>query len=176
MINSLARLQFLFVPKATCLSRVIQNIVFAQLKIQMKNHFLETISLVFTLIGLQEYTSAYILQFNCSLLGVVSWCLFCLLCHSNDPPPWIPSPVFYSFGYIHSRSFYDKVVMWLDNGKSVWVSLAWCRQSYGKVCPKKEMGMCTSLFKCTGFSVLLLSIVRPYVNQSLLEGLWLGGR
>lgn len=33
-----------------------------------------------------------------------------------------------------------------------------------------------SVFMCTGFSVLLLSIVsRPYVNQSLLEGLWLGG-
>lgn len=32
-----------------------------------------------------------------------------------------------------------------------------------------------SIIMCTGLSVLLLSIVRPYVNQSLLEGLWLGG-
>lgn len=32
-----------------------------------------------------------------------------------------------------------------------------------------------AVFMCTSFSALLLSIVRPYVNQSLLEGLWLGG-
>ena len=36
--------------------------------------------------------------------------------------------------------------------------------------------MCVSIIMCAGFFVLLLSIVsRPYVNQSLIEGLWLGG-
>lgn len=45
---------------------------------------------------------------------------------------------------------------------------------------KRKNIACLSVFvsitMCTRFFVLLLSIVsRPYANQSLLEGLWLGG-
>lgn len=129
----------------------------------MKNIFLDSAFSVFTWIQ-QHYRYLYI---YCSLivihiLAVVSCCIMVLVLPHfvilmTHP---LGFPVFYSvcacvFAYIHSISFYNQVVMWLDNGKIGWVTLAGRRQIDGKVCPKTEMGMCVSLWLCSCVPVSL---------------------